>query len=92
MKYVEKKIKVKDKELKDLFRKEQAAKLGMQIMAENVADYSKRAWTLAVKLLGLDIAKRSYLYEPKTETIEWKEFEDPIKDSNQPPKTNIKKV
>ena len=76
MKFVEKKIKVKDKELKDLFRRLEAARMGMQMMAENAHHYGMRAWQLAGKLHGVDIDKYRYYYEPKTETIEWKEFED----------------
>jgi hypothetical protein len=76
VKFVEKKIKVKDKELKELFRREQAARLGLQIMAENAAEYNKRAWELAEKLHALDILKQHYCYDSKAETIKWKEFED----------------
>ena len=76
MKFVEKKIKVKDKELKDLFRRLEAARMGMQLMAENAHHYSIRAWELAKKLYGLDSDQKDYTFNPKTETIEWKEFED----------------
>jgi len=76
MKIVEKKVKVKDKELKDLFARMSAAQNGMQVMAENMSGYSKRAWELATKLYGLDIDKKCYVFNPMTEMIEWKEFEE----------------
>ncbi|MCJ7768669.1 hypothetical protein MUP79_09805, partial [Candidatus Bathyarchaeota archaeon] len=66
MKYVEKKIHVKDRELQTHFERARAARIGMQIMAENVNFHERTAWELATKLYDIDTTKIACSYDEKT--------------------------
>jgi len=65
-------IKVIDINLQQRFERAAAARIAMQIMAENYQTLTNEAWAEATKLYKLD-STTLYNYNHKTKTIVWTE-------------------